>query len=135
MNKAVKVFCGGSIKIQTLPDEAKESLSRIMEQGFTVLVGDAPGVDSLIQKYLIDHEYENVVVYHMSRKMRYCLDKEWVKKPVANTGGRTAFTAKDVVMSGDCDYGLFVWDGASKGTAENMDRLKSMSKQFRLFRV
>lgn len=131
----LSVFCGGSLTVKTIPSEAIKSLGRIMENGFTILVGDAHGADSLIQDHLYKNGYKNVVVYHMSRKLRNCFDNDWIKKPVANTGGRTVFTAKDVVMSNDCNYGLFIWDGVSKGTVENMHRLEHMNKKYRLFRI
>lgn len=131
-----KVFCGGSISCKVLPLEVTTALDKIVEINLQVLVGDANGVDVLIQKYLAEKQYKNVCVYHMARGLRSCLDYGWVRKPVASVkGSRTAWTPKDVVMRNDCDYGLFVWDSKSKGTAENMEDLKRQAKGYRVFLV
>lgn len=43
-----KVFISGSISIKQIPEKAKESLSKIIQRNFTVLIGDADGIDILI---------------------------------------------------------------------------------------
>jgi hypothetical protein len=35
-------------------------------------------------------------------------------------------------MTLDCDQALMVWDGKSKGTAENIRRIKEMGKPYRI---
>ena len=41
-----------------------------MSRNLKILVGDANGVDSLIQKYLCDKNYSNVTVYHVRSHIR-----------------------------------------------------------------
>ena len=45
------VFISGSISIKKLPRPVEESLSKISDANMEVLVGDADGVDLMIQNY------------------------------------------------------------------------------------
>ena len=40
-----------------------ESINKIMELEFSIILGDAPGVDKLVQEYLRSQNYPNVKVY------------------------------------------------------------------------
>jgi adenine-specific DNA-methyltransferase len=37
-------------------------------------------------------------------------------------------------MAIDCDQALMIWDGKSKGTADNLQRIKDMGKPFAVIR-
>ncbi len=52
----------GSRSIKSLPYEAMISIERIISLQFDVLVGDADGVDRLVQDFLRAHNYEKVSV-------------------------------------------------------------------------
>ena len=54
------VFISGSINISKLPRSAIAKLDSIIEKGFSVLVGDAKGVDLQVQKYLLKKKYNKV---------------------------------------------------------------------------
>jgi len=69
-----KIFISGSISIKTLPKEIEKILERIIENEYKVLVGDAPGIDSLIQKYFVSKNYKNVAVYTVENKPRNYFD-------------------------------------------------------------
>jgi hypothetical protein len=62
MNKTVMI--SGSRSINELPLGAIASLNRIIELGFEVIVGDASGIDSLVQQYLQSKNYQKVLVYY-----------------------------------------------------------------------
>ena len=47
-----KVFISGSISIKTLPESIKDSIKRIISQKLEILVGDAHGIDSIVQDFL-----------------------------------------------------------------------------------
>ncbi|MEG4997862.1 hypothetical protein [Microcoleus sp. B4-D4] len=119
MNKIVMI--SGSRSIQELPSEAHTSLNRIIELGFEVTVGDAPGVDSLVQQYLRSKNYEKVLVYYAlfsgNGKPRNTSGY-----PVVGISGN--YSARDIEMCSHCDYGLAIWDGHSIGTAVNIKRVK-----------
>ena len=65
----MKVFISGSISIKKLPNKVINSLNKIKENNFEVLVGDAKGIDSLIQDFYQD--YENVTIYTAEETPRY----------------------------------------------------------------
>lgn len=112
------VMISGSRSVGELPSPALDSLNKIMDLGFDVVVGDCSGVDKLIQEYLYNHKYQNVTVYHINNKPRNNIGFQTVK-----VKGRS-YSAKDIAMSEIADYGLVIWDGKSKGTKANIDRIK-----------
>lgn len=111
----MKVVISGSRSIERLPKEAIKSLDRIMEQGFEVLIGDAPGVDYLCQKYLFSKGYEKVVVYHPFT----CRNN--VGFPTIKAG--QSYSDRDRIMCQEANFGLAIWDGISKGTLSNIQRV------------
>ena len=48
----MKVFISGSISIKSLPQAAIQKIDNIMAKDLTVLIGDANGVDRIVQEYL-----------------------------------------------------------------------------------
>ncbi|MEG4518878.1 MULTISPECIES: hypothetical protein [unclassified Microcoleus] len=93
------------------------SLNRIMELKFSIILGDASGVDKLVQEYLRNSNYLNVQVY-------FAL---WSGngKPRNVTGFQTvgvpgSYVDRDKAMCAVCDYGLALWDGISRGTKDNI---------------
>ena len=58
-----KVFDSGSMKIKHLDDKVTDRLSNIVASKYSVIVGDADGVDSSIQEYLKQHGVSTVTVY------------------------------------------------------------------------
>ena len=113
----MKVFVSGSRGVQELPAAAKASLDKIKELGFTVLVGDCHGVDTLVQAYL--EGYLKVVVFHIGARPRTNFGFDTVK-----VAGYQQ-TDKDAAMAADADYGLAIWDGKSPGTVKNIERVKA----------
>ena len=96
-----------------------------------VLIGDAYGVDTLVQQMLKDkYDYPFVTVYASNGKARNNIGNWNVKAIDVPSGiyGREFYTYKDVAMSNDCDFGFMLWDGKSKGTLNNIERLLSMDK-------
>lgn len=123
----MKVFVSGSISIKKLPQIAVEKLDSIIAHNFTVLVGDANGVDRLIQEYLKQKSYPNVCVYYAGNKIR----NNWqMVNIVSNLTGRALYTQKDKKMAQDSDYGMMIWDGKSKGTRANIDEMCKYGKHF-----
>lgn len=127
----MKVFVSGSISIKNLPQIAKIKLDKIMEQNLTVIVGDANGIDSLVQKYLADKTYSNVNVYHSGNYIRNNIGN-WstVTVPSQNLTGRALYTLKDKQMARDADFGMMIWDGQSKGTKANISEMSKLGKHF-----
>ncbi len=126
-----KVFVSGSMRIKRLDENILSRLNNIMAQDFWIIVGDANGVDSSIQKYLRDRRAESVLVYCAGGCPRNNFG-QWKTKSIRTTnkpGTREYYTAKDVEMANDCDYGLMIWDAKSTGTLKNTIELLKRRKK------
>ena len=58
-----RVFVSGSITIKKLPNCVKASIDSICKGGIEILVGDANGIDTMVQDYCKSIGYSSVVVY------------------------------------------------------------------------
>jgi hypothetical protein len=127
----MNVFISGSIRIGKLPISAIEKIDNIIRKDFTVLVGDAKGVDLQVQKYLQEKKYNNVIVYFAGTEIRNNVGK-WEVKGINGDDkkGRQLYTLKDIEMAKDADYGLMIWDGISRGTFNNIKEMRNMNKRF-----
>ena len=117
-----KVFIGGSRRLSKLNKDVKRRLDNIIEKGFTVVVGDANGVDKAVQQYLASKHHEKVVVFCMAGQCRNNLGK-WPTRDITaapSARGFAYFSTKDRVMVEEADYGLMLWDGKSRGTLTNI---------------
>ena len=126
----MKVFIGCSISIKYLDYEVQDELDKIMQGELDILIGDAYGVDSLIQKYCYKNGYNNVKIYACNGKARNNIGS-WSVEAINvsnNLSGRDFYTQKDIEMSAVCDYGFMIWDGKSKGTFANIKRLNMCGK-------
>lgn len=126
-----RVFISGSIKIKNIDSNIAKRLDNIIESEYTVLVGDASGVDSSIQEYLKEKSVTNVTVYCTGNRARNNLGN-WPTHNVTSShkkGTREYFTAKDVEMAKACDYGFMIWDTQSAGTLSNTIELLKRSKK------
>ncbi len=73
----MKVFISGSISIKKLPTKIKESILKIIDKNLEILVGDASGVDSLVQDFAKEKGYFNVTIYTIEEKPRYQADNRF----------------------------------------------------------
>ncbi|MEG4286400.1 hypothetical protein QUB68_25035 [Microcoleus sp. A006_D1] len=115
-----KVLISGNRSIKTLPIEAIASIERIIAQNFHIIIGDADGVDSLVQQYLKKQGYQKVTVYYAKFNS--------LGKPRNHHGFPTVSVAgnysnRDRMMCSIADYGLAIWDGRSSGTRANINRV------------
>lgn len=123
----MKVFIGGSISIKYLDCAVKDELDKYMNNELEIIVGDAYGIDSLIQSYCKDYEF--VTVYASNGQARNNIGR-WDVKAIEASGyyGREFYEQKDIAMTADCDFAFMVWDGTSKGTLANIKRLMDCGK-------
>ena len=61
--RVLKVFIAGPRAINELDENICIKLNSICEKNYDVLVGDADGIDSSIQKFLNKKDYKNVTVF------------------------------------------------------------------------
>ncbi|MFA5518694.1 MAG: hypothetical protein WDA74_05500 [Spirochaetota bacterium] len=128
----MRVFISGSISIKKLPKYALHKIDNIIKKDYHVFVGDAKGVDSIVQKYLQKKNYQNVIVYYAGNEIRNNYGN-WETKQVNNSSkkkGRELYTLKDIEMANDADFGLMIWDGKSEGTLNNISMMKLRNKRF-----
>lgn len=124
------VFIGGSRRLSRVNPELARRLDNIMQKQLCVLIGDANGFDRAAQAYLAEHGYRSVRVYCTNGQCRNNIG-DWPKEAVefhGRGGGLEFYTAKDDAMLHDADYGLFAWDGKSKGTLRNIRKMADRGK-------
>jgi hypothetical protein len=119
----LKVFIAGSRRLSRLSGDVTRRIDNILAKGFTVVVGDANGMDRAVQKYLSKQHYKRVLVYCMEDA---CRNNEggWetrrIHAPEAKRRDFAFFSTKDRAMAEEADYGLMLWDGESRGTLTNI---------------
>ena len=126
----MNVFISGSISIKSLNETYLAFLEEIVEGKRTILIGDAQGVDKAVQEYLLEQNYQNVIVYFSGEKCRNNIGN-WQTKQCPNPDnltGRKLYQLKDKAMAEDCDCGLMFWDGKSNGTKYNMSCMDELDK-------
>lgn len=124
------IFIGGSRKISRLNDALRARAKNIVKEGLSIVIGDANGADKAMQSCFAEEDYRNVVVYCSGATCRNNLG-DWPTRHVES--GRSSrdflfYTAKDVAMSKEADYGLMLWDGTSVGTLHNILNLLDREK-------
>ena len=127
----IRVFISGSMRIKRLDKNVLSRINSILDKEYSIIVGDANGVDSSIQEYLKQTGAKSVLVYCTGSQPRNNIGN-WETKNIATTskpGTRAYFTAKDLEMANDCDYGLMVWDTKSTGTLSNTIELLKRHKK------
>lgn len=125
------IFIGGSRKIRHLTQPVLQRLDNIITNQFTVLVGDASGVDVQVQTYLVAHNYRNVTVFCTGHSCRNNIG-QWETRNVAVEKGSKGFdfyAVKDLAMAKEANYGLMIWDAKSKGTLNNILNLLRLDKK------
>jgi len=131
------VFISGSIAIKTLPQEVKDSIHKIINNNMKILVGDANGIDSLVQDYCLSLNYFHVTVYSISSLPRYRASDKFglkiVTVPTEIKGGRERQQEKDKAMTNDSQYSFIIWDGKSKGSYANVLRAFEQDKKIKLY--
>ena len=126
-----KVFIGGSRRLGRLNAQVRSRTENMIKDELQVLVGDANGADKAIQKFFSDHGYKSVTVYFAGEFCRNNLG-HWDTRRIEVDHARRDFkffTAKDIAMSEEADYGFMIWDGESQGTVNNILNLLERGKK------
>jgi len=71
----MKVFIGGSRKLFRINNDIKIKIDKLIDSNFTILIGDANGIDKSIQKYLYNNNYNNVLIYCVDNQCRNNIGK------------------------------------------------------------
>lgn len=131
-----KVFVGGSRRISRLDVDIRHRLDRIVAKRFQVLVGDANGADSAVQRYLHERGYGRVEVFCSGATVRNNIGGWPVRviQPTHPSRDFDYYAAKDRAMAEEATVGLMIWDGKSRGTLLNILRLISQRKSVAVYR-
>lgn len=127
----IKVFIGGSRKINKLNVDVRHRIDGIIEKRLPVLIGDANGADKAVQRYLHGNSYDLVEVFCAGKHCRNNIDG-WPVRTIPVNGKQKNFgfyAAKDRVMADEAAVGLMIWEGKSMGTLMNMFRLVRQQKK------
>ncbi len=144
-----KVFVSGSSKTTTegqpyyrpkLHKKIVNELNKHIKNENTILIGDAPGIDSQVQDYLSSKKYKNVEVYTANKEARYLANDEWKVNRVDSSkyqeGSREALAEKDKAMTNDADEGLAViLENGSRATRANVERIIEQNKNVKVFEI
>lgn len=133
----MKVFVAGPRAIRALNKSITDVLADMIVRRSAILVGDADGVDRLVQEYLAEAQYLNVLVYASGGEPRNNLGRWQVRKVdvPANAKGFDFYAKKDTQMARNADNGFMVWNGKSRGTLNNMINLVSQNKEVMVYLV
>lgn len=131
MKTHYSVFISGSSTVKVLPKEAVEMIKKLKSKNTNIIIGDCYGVDTLVQKEL--NGYKNVNIYSMYANPRNNIGN-WEVKTIKNNYTQkvdypTWQQQKDVAMTNACTHAIAIWDGQSRGTKANIDRIKALGKK------
>lgn len=124
------VFLSGSRSVGRLNEAIRDRLRRMIDQGFSLVIGDANGADKAMQVHLAETGYRNVTVYCAGQTCRNNVGG-WPTNNVEvapSLSGRDFYTVKDLAMSERADYGFVLWDGRSAGSIGNVLELVRRGK-------
>jgi len=130
-----KIFIAGPLAIKKLDKSVEEKIHQISKDGNSVLVGDANGVDRLVQIILKVNYASNVKVYANNGKTRNNVGN-WEVKNIAvdkKLKGFDYYSKKDEAMAKDADYGFMIWNGKSRGTLNNIINLRKLDKSILIY--
>jgi hypothetical protein len=132
-----KVFISGSISVKSLNKLLLESFNKILLNNLEVLVGDAPGIDTLVQDFFNRSNYTNLTVYSIQSFPRYKANDNFQTKYIEVSNEvkkeRERQTFKDEAMSSEANYSLVIWDGKSKGSYANIIRALKLKRAIKVY--
>lgn len=124
------IFISGSRSISKMNAIVQRELSTFISVGHTILIGDAYGVDKMVQSFLAQAKYRNVRVFCVDGICRNNIG-DWEIISVKSDSRKRDFAfyaLKDIVMADISDFGFVVWDGKSKGSLSNINNLLKQNK-------
>ena len=131
----MKVFIAGPRAITKLDDNISTKLNNICKKNYSILIGDANGIDCTVQKFLNSKNYKNVNVYASNGIARNNIGNWYIKKVKVdnNIYGFKFYAQKDLEMAKSTDIGFMIWNGKSKGTFNNIINLLNLKKEVILY--
>lgn len=119
--KSRKLLLMGSaaFKARELPLEVRDRIDDAVQDGITIVVGEAQGACRLYHDYLRSKGYENVIVGH-ALKIRYNAGN-WKEFQYG-----TNVKEREQKMIEDCESAIIMWVDQSGQIAKNLEMLKRL---------
>lgn len=124
----MKVFISGNRSIKDLSEEIIERITTELHKlgAKEILVGDADGVDSLIQSIM---DPNRTTVYHSQYGPRNNISGARTRMVRSHGSGRAFHTCKDVLMASHCDGHIGIVNSLSpSGTMTNHKTVMDLDK-------
>ena len=103
-------------------DYAKKVVARAKELGYSIIVGDAEGIDSAVISAWMCTDIP-IEVHGANNQMRISTSSGInIKHPCS-------YIERDRIMARECDLCVAIWNGKSKGTRLTYDYAKSLGKE------
>lgn len=133
----MKVFIAGPRAIKELDNNIRIKINSICDKNYDVLVGDADGIDTSVQKHLQNRAYRNVRIFASKGLARNNIGNWNVENVEVNDDvkGFDFYAQKDLEMAKKADVGFMIWNGKSRGTFNNMINLLKLEKEVVLYYV
>lgn len=131
MIKISTIFIGGAREIKILPEKVENKLKNIYNKNYSIVVGDANGIDKIVQQYFYSHNYNNIKVFASNGNARNNVGNWEVEniKVSSKLKGFDFYKEKDLAMANVADIGFMIWNCRSKGTLNNMINLLTLNKE------
>lgn len=134
------VFFSGNRSITTLGPSVSRMLIDVLESTDVILVGDAVGVDTIIQHSAETSDLPYTVYYSGQRPRNMCNGRVTTQYVPAMGNGKAWHTCKDIAMSEQCDMHVGFVDQQNpawkrSGTVANHNRVIGMGKKSYLYNV
>ncbi len=126
----MKIILAGSRKLAFIPEPVISILQDHMLAGDTFFVGDAPGMDTTFQQFMLRNKYENVEVFSSAGYVRNNVGK-WQEHQIETTlksKSNALHAFKDREMCKLANLGIMIWDQESAGTLSNAIDLLEQEK-------
>jgi len=126
----MKLFISGSKSILKLEKSSIKLIERALQNKHQILIGDADGIDRIIQEYLKNAGYSDVTVYCVESNCRNNIGG-WNTKNIPSkikSKGFRYYVQKDLAMAQDGDVAFMIWDRKSAGTLNNVLNMLELSK-------
>lgn len=131
------VFLGGTRMYNSMPTDIQILLKKWIAKNYSFIVGDAPGVDTAFQRFLLEKKVDQVTIFTSAPHLRNNLGS-WKSIKIDSglkTSSHAMHTAKDRYMSQICDLALMIWDELSLGTISNVIDVVTKEKMCFIYKI
>ena len=104
--------------------KAVEVVRWCQREGYTILVGDAPGIDLQVRRACQQLGYASIIVFGAYGKIRFNAVKVGRFVPLQGD-----YLSRDRVMAQQCSLCVCLWNGRSHGAKYTAEHVQSLGKR------